>query len=320
MRYNIQNTVIEQVSKLFRGTPRLRLTGLGRRLQAEAPMVPGSLYLLRRKCGKPTCRLRPRRTPVPTWSSPAAKRVRTTSMPCRPSSGGACVLDPRVPPLAIAPAVFVKQFARLLVLIDQMGRAASERRPPPPRRWTWNCLNRIPTGCWKPSGRILTVWRSSARPNERRSSSCVSGCSRRWPSRCRHSQEGGGAQVVRVGGQLSLKLHGEHAFHAFEQVGAEGSSVCAGSGNGLQDILDHEQGLVAFGVWGSTTRTSIIGRRPAIRTCSEKFVKEGIGGWGGSTGWCRQSSSGTVFLIHGGCLLGIALSSCRTTRPMRARR
>ncbi len=102
-----------------------------RALQRDAPMVQGSLYLLRRKCGKPTCRCA-RGELHPTWvlTRSEAGQHRLYAVP----------VDQRGPlrPLAReyrrwqrTRALLVKQSARLLALIDQLAESRLQRWPPP---------------------------------------------------------------------------------------------------------------------------------------------------------------------------------------------
>ena len=103
-----------------------------RRLQPSEPMTPGSLYLLRRKCGKPTCRC--------THGHLHAAWVLTRSV-----QGQAQLLS--VPPeqrarlrqltqayrrYQRARAQWVKGTARLLAHIDQRAEAQIVPWPPPP--------------------------------------------------------------------------------------------------------------------------------------------------------------------------------------------
>lgn len=102
-----------------------------RALQAEAPMVQGSLYLLRRKCGKPTCRC-VRGQLHPTWvltrSEGGKNHLYTVPAEQR---GGLRPLTREYRRWQRTRALLVKQFARLLVLIDQMAEQRLKRWPPP---------------------------------------------------------------------------------------------------------------------------------------------------------------------------------------------
>ena len=102
-----------------------------RALQRDAPMVQGSLYLLRRKCGKRTCRCA-RGELHPTWVLTRTEegRHRLYSVPADQRG--------RLRPLAReyrrwqrTRAVLVKQFTGLLALIDQLAQPRLQRWPPP---------------------------------------------------------------------------------------------------------------------------------------------------------------------------------------------
>lgn len=102
-----------------------------RALQRDAPMVQGSLYLLRRRCGKPTCRCA-RGHLHATWvlTRSEAGQSRLYSVP--PEQRG------RLRPLAReyrrwqrARAQLIKQSARLVALIDQLAEPRLQAWPPP---------------------------------------------------------------------------------------------------------------------------------------------------------------------------------------------
>jgi hypothetical protein len=102
-----------------------------RALQRDAPMVPGSLYLLRRKCGKPTCRCG-RGQLHATWvlTRSEAGQSRLYSVPTDQRG--------RLRPLAReyrrwqrTRALLVKQAARLVALIDQLADQRLQTWPPP---------------------------------------------------------------------------------------------------------------------------------------------------------------------------------------------
>lgn len=101
-----------------------------RQLQPSEPMTPGSLYLLRRKCGKPTCRC-------------AQGHLHETWVLTRSDQGQSKLLS--VPPelrarlrqltqtyrrYQRARAQWVKGTARLLVHIDQRAEAQIVPWPP----------------------------------------------------------------------------------------------------------------------------------------------------------------------------------------------
>ena len=103
-----------------------------RRLQRSDPMVQGSFYLLRRKCGKPNCRC-------------ASGTLHATWVLTRSEQGKDRLYT--VPPNQRAPvrrwaaeyrryqrarAVLVKRYVKLLALVDQM--AEQRRQVWPPRK------------------------------------------------------------------------------------------------------------------------------------------------------------------------------------------
>jgi hypothetical protein len=102
-----------------------------RALQADAPMVQGSLYLLRRKCGNPTCRCA-RGQLHPTWvlTRSEAGKHRLYSVPVD-QRGGLRPLAREYRRWQRTRALLVKQFARLLALIDQLAEQRLQRWPPP---------------------------------------------------------------------------------------------------------------------------------------------------------------------------------------------
>ena len=102
-----------------------------RTLQIDQPMVQGSLYLLRRKCGKPNCHC-------------ARGELHTSWVLTRSESGKkklySVAADQRGPlrPLTreyrrwqLARARLVKQFAHLLALVDQLAEPRLQTWPPP---------------------------------------------------------------------------------------------------------------------------------------------------------------------------------------------
>ena len=102
-----------------------------RALQGDAPMVQGSLYLLRRKCGKPTCRCT-RGELHPAWvltrSEAGKNHLYAVSAdqrgPLRP-------LTREYRRWQRTRALLTKQFVRLLALIDQLAEERLQRWPPP---------------------------------------------------------------------------------------------------------------------------------------------------------------------------------------------
>ena len=124
----------EQVSllrqKLWRAYRALARTL--RTLQRDAPMVQGSLYLLRRKCGKPNCRCT-RGQLHATWVLTRSEAGRHRLYAVRPEQRG------RLRPLAreyrrwqLARARLVKQAAAVLALIDQLAEGRMQSWPPSP--------------------------------------------------------------------------------------------------------------------------------------------------------------------------------------------
>jgi len=102
-----------------------------RALQRPQPMVPGSLYILRRKCGKPNCRC-------------AQGQLHASWVLTRSESGQSrlyCVPKDqrgRLRPLTqeyrrwqLARARLVKQSAALLTMIDQLAEGRLQPWPPP---------------------------------------------------------------------------------------------------------------------------------------------------------------------------------------------
>jgi len=102
-----------------------------RTLQRQQPMVMGSLYLLRRKCGKPNCRC-------------AQGQLHASWVLTRSESGQSrlyCVPKEqrgRLRPLTreyrrwqLARARLVKESTALLTMIDQLAEGRLQRWPPP---------------------------------------------------------------------------------------------------------------------------------------------------------------------------------------------
>ena len=105
-----------------------------RALQADAPMVQGSCYLLRRKCGKPTCRCA-RGQLHAAWVLTRSEAGKSRLYPVPTDQRG------RLRPLAReyrrwqrARALLIKQSARLVALIDQLADQRLQAWPPPPGR------------------------------------------------------------------------------------------------------------------------------------------------------------------------------------------
>jgi len=103
-----------------------------RTLQRQPPMVPGSLYLLRRTCGKPTCRCArgPRHT-VWVLTRSEAGRHRLYTVPAA-QRGRLRTLTREYRRWQLARARWVKQTAALLARIDQLAAHRLQPWPPPP--------------------------------------------------------------------------------------------------------------------------------------------------------------------------------------------
>lgn len=116
----------QQLWRLYRALARSL-----RALQRDAPMVQGSLYLLRRKCGNPTCRCA-RGELHPTWvltrSEAGTHRLYAVPVDQR---GRLRPLTREYRRWQRSRAVLVKEFARLLALIDQLAEQRLQRWPPP---------------------------------------------------------------------------------------------------------------------------------------------------------------------------------------------
>jgi hypothetical protein len=102
-----------------------------RALQGEAPMVQGSLYLLRRKCGKPNCRCT-RGQLHATWVLTRSEAGRSRLYPVPADQRG------RLRPLTReyrrwqrTRALLIKQSARLVGLIDQLADQRLQAWPSP---------------------------------------------------------------------------------------------------------------------------------------------------------------------------------------------
>lgn len=134
MLYILLNTVVsESVSRLRQQLWRVyrALAHTLRVLQRDAPMVQGSLYLLRRKCGQPTCRCA-RGQLHPTWvlTRSEAGQNRLYAVPTDQRGQ----LRPRAREYRRwqrARAHLIKQAARLVALIDQLADPRLQAWPPP---------------------------------------------------------------------------------------------------------------------------------------------------------------------------------------------
>lgn len=99
-------------------------------LQAQAPMVQGSLYLLRRKCGKPNCRC-VRGELHASWVLTRSESGRSRLYPVRPEQLAT------LRPLAreyrrwqLARARLVKECAQMVALIDELAQGRLQTWPP----------------------------------------------------------------------------------------------------------------------------------------------------------------------------------------------
>jgi hypothetical protein len=102
-----------------------------RALQREAPMVQGSLYLLRRKCGKPTCRCT-RGLLHAQWVLTRSEAGKSRLYPVpEDQRGGLRPLAREYRRWQRTRALLVKQTARLLALIDQLAQPRLQTWPPP---------------------------------------------------------------------------------------------------------------------------------------------------------------------------------------------
>lgn len=101
-------------------------------LQAREPMVQGSLYLLRRKCGKPSChcaRGELHASWVLTRSESGKNRIYPVPITQR---GTLRPLTRQYRRWQAARARFVRQAAALLLLIDRLAEERLQRWPAPP--------------------------------------------------------------------------------------------------------------------------------------------------------------------------------------------
>ncbi len=107
------------------------LAGTLRALQRDAPMVQGCLYLLRRRCGRPTCRCA-RGHLHPTWvlTRSEAGKSRLYAVPTD-QRGQLRPLAREYRRWQRARAQLIKQSARLLALIDQLADQRLQAWPPP---------------------------------------------------------------------------------------------------------------------------------------------------------------------------------------------
>jgi hypothetical protein len=108
------------------------LAGTLRALQRDAPMVQGSLYLLRRRCGQPTCRCA-RGQLHATWVLTRSEAGKSRLYAVPPDQRGR--LRPRAREYRRwqrARAQLIKQSARLVALMDQLADQRLQTWPPPP--------------------------------------------------------------------------------------------------------------------------------------------------------------------------------------------
>lgn len=100
-------------------------------LQRDAPMIQGSLYLLRRRCGKPTCRCA-RGHLHATWVLTRSEAGKSRLYAVPPDQRGH--LRPRTREYRRwqrARALLIQQSARLVALIDQRADQRLQAWPPP---------------------------------------------------------------------------------------------------------------------------------------------------------------------------------------------
>jgi len=101
-----------------------------RTLQRQQPMVPGSLYLLRRKCGKPHCRCAQGQLHA-SWvlTRSESGQSRLYSVP-KDQRGRLRPLTQEYRRWQRARARLVKQSAALLTMIDQLAEGRLQPWPP----------------------------------------------------------------------------------------------------------------------------------------------------------------------------------------------
>jgi len=108
-----------------------------RRLQRSEPMVRGSFYLLRRKCGKPNCRCaRGELHPVYVLTRSEAGKDRLYPVP-KAQRAEVRKRAAEYRRFQRARAVLVKRHLRLLALVDQIAE---------PRLLTWPPNREVPHG------------------------------------------------------------------------------------------------------------------------------------------------------------------------------
>jgi hypothetical protein len=95
-------------------------------------MVPGSLYLLRRQCGKPTCRCA-RGERHASWVLTRSESGHSRLYPVPPDQRGRLrLLTREYRRWQLARARLVKQATALRALIDRLAEARLQPWPPPP--------------------------------------------------------------------------------------------------------------------------------------------------------------------------------------------
>jgi hypothetical protein len=101
-----------------------------RTLQRDQPMVPGSLYLLRRKCGKPNCRCARGKLHA-SWvlTRSESGQSRLYSVP-KDQRGRLRPLTQEYRRWQLARAQLVKQSAAILEAIDQLAEGRLQPWPP----------------------------------------------------------------------------------------------------------------------------------------------------------------------------------------------
>jgi hypothetical protein len=115
----------QQLWRIYRGLARTL-----RALQRDAPMIQGSLYLLRRRCGKPNCHCAQGELHA-TWVLTRSEAGRSRLYRFPPEQRAEVRLGAReYRHWQRARARWVKQSAELVALIDQMAEERLRRWPP----------------------------------------------------------------------------------------------------------------------------------------------------------------------------------------------
>jgi len=130
MHTDMSDALSRQRQQLWRAYQALERTL--RTLQRGEPMVQGSLYQLRRKCGKPNCRCA-RGDLHASWvlSRSESGRSRLYAVP-KDQRGRLRPLTREYRRWQLARARWIKQSAALIGLIDQLAEERLQVWPPPP--------------------------------------------------------------------------------------------------------------------------------------------------------------------------------------------